>query len=874
MINTLRILLFSLIFSLVTTSCGGGGGGSVSDNPGTGTTPPPAASTAVPPATLNAMQGQVLLGPVVDASIEIYDATDLDGPTVCAVSSSSIDAETGPGVVDLSECSFDDAKLYYFIVRGGEDIDVDDDGELDDTPTSKQGVLHAILSGAQINTGGWRLNILTELAYQNSLSILISNPNKEAIANRLDSSAKQLLKLDLNNDGVINADDLAQFLPQDHFDSLINPDADLIASLLASIHEGNSLDTNELSRQYLLGATDQVIFGHSTDGFFNFDYLFDNGLLYMVGGVPDQPGSVAEGHLALRIYNSQGSGGISLQSSLDVTGLDSGIFDKEIQVKKSGDLLYLAAGSAGLLIFDVSVPDSPQHIGTYEPGSSVDLVEINDSIVYLGTYFDGISALDASDPESLVLLGTLSTTVFNMVYRDNRLFVYGGGISVLDVSDPGNMLLLDSISFSGGSGEPLELKGDLLYIRNNDEFHQIKVFDVSDTTNIIEINQVPTPSYVSDMLIDGDYLYVLQSSNGNNHALNTYHLDNTGGLELIDSRLALAGTGKLVLGTDSVYLSSPVQLNAYAKSALNQASNNLLNIPTRFDAKRLKLISNRAYVADGTTLRIYDVTSPESQISELGSIQLVDFIEDIDVSDGYVYLANRADGLTIIDISDPTSPIVVAQEHSLNIAVDVSYNSSSIAVVNNTAYTTIDGLDKLVAFDVSDPTHPVLLDTQINISIVSYALVPFGNLLYRVSNAGLDIIDIADRLNMSYVETKQIIGTDLSFFDETIGYMSTAEGEIRVIDFTNGKSPVQLSTALGLGQGTGIAAVGDVVYMSNSFGLINVFDVSDLAAPVYLSQFKVNGVVTDVAATDDYVFATNGFGLVVEHAVQTVFNLD
>jgi hypothetical protein len=871
MLNIIRGSLLVTGFCLAITSCGGGGSSPAPTNGGS--TPPPAASTSVPSATLNAMQGQVLLGPVVDASIEIYDATDLDGPIVCAVSSSSVDAEEGPGVVDLSECSFDDTKLYYFIVRGGEDIDVDDDGELDETPTIKQGVLHAILSGAQINTGGWRLNILTELAYQNSLSTLISNPDKEAITDRLDSSAKQLLKLDLNNDGEINADDLAHFLPQDHFDSLINPDADLITSLLASIHTGNTLDTNELSRQYLLGSTDQIIFGHLTDGFFNFDYLFDNGLLYMVGGVPDQEGGVAEGHLALRIYNSRGSDGITLQSSLDVTGLDSGIFDREIQVKKSGNLLYLAAGSAGLLIFDVSVADSPQHIGTYEPGSSVDVVEINDSIVYFGTYFTGISVLDASDPENLSLLGTFATTVFNMVYRDDQLFVYGGGISILDVSDPGNMLLLDSISFSGGSGEPLELKGDLLYIRNNDDFHQIKVFDVSDTTNIIEINQVPTPSLVSDMLIDDNYLYVLQASNGINHALNTYLLDNEGGLELIDSRLALAGTGKLVLGTDSLYLSSSVQLNVYAKNALNQASNNLVNISTRFDAKRLKLDSNRAYVADGTTLRIYDVTSPESEVSELGSIQLVDFIEDIDVSNGYAYLANQADGLTIVDISDPTSPTLVAQEQSLNIAEDVVYISSSVAVVNNTAYTTIDGLDKLVAFDVSDPAQPVLLDTQINISIVSYALVPFGNLLYRVSNAGLDIIDITDPLNMSYVETKQIIGTDL-VFNETVGYMSTAEGEIRVVDFSNGESPVQLSTALGLGQGTGIATVGDIAYMSNAFGLINAFDVSDLAAPVYLSQYKVNGVVTDVAATEDYVFSTNGFGLVVDHAVQSVSNLD
>tara|TARA_B110000008_G_C16579802_1_gene407844 strand:- start:28 stop:240 length:213 start_codon:yes stop_codon:yes gene_type:complete len=66
--------------------------------------------------------------------------------------------------------------------------------------------------------------------------------------------------------------------------------------------------------------------------------------------------------------------------------------------------------------------------------------------------------------------------------------------------------------------------------------------------------------------------------------------------------------------------------------------------------------------------------------------------------------------------------------------------------------------------------------------------------------------------------------------------MSTFDGKIRVVDFTNKQALVELASAIGLGQGTGITKVSDIAYMSNAFGLINVFDVSDSVATKFLTQ--------------------------------------
>ena len=412
-----------------------------------------------------------------------------------------------------------------------------------------------------------------------------------------------------------------------------------------------------------------------------------------------------------------------------------------------------------------------------------------------------------------------------------------------------------------------------MFVGATDSFQSIKIFDVSDESSILQVHNIPMSAFVVDILIEGEFLYATTVSDGNKYSLNTYQIDSLGNLELIDSRLAPWSSGKVAAGTESIYLSSPEQLNIYTKNALNHGTKSLVNVSTPLDAKQIELVGDLAYLADGTSIRIYNVSDPESSVDELGSISVSDFIEDITVSGDFVYLANNVDGLKIIDVSDPENPIIAGMENSLNDTPQAGHVTNTVTVIGDFAYTTIDNLNKLIVHDVSDPSNPTLINSELAITERSYGLVVLSDYIYRINNGALQVIDASDPYNLTSTQVTYLHGTDL-VIENGIGYMSTFDGQIRVIDFSNANLPVQLSTALGLGEGTGIAAVGDIAYMSNAFGIINVFDVSNSASPVYLSQYKVNGVVSDVAATEDYVFATNGFGLVVEHAVQSTSNID
>lgn len=864
MFKFFQVVLYSF-FLIVVISCGGGS--SSTDNA------TPSDNEETNNAQLGPMQGQILLGPIVGATVEIYPASALDLPAICTTTSSDQDAPNGPGVINLSTCSIDPDILYYLIVFGGEDIDVDDNGVLDNVPTPKQGALHALITGQEIIDGNWRINILTELAYQNALDILISNPDSTKLLDKRDNTANILLSADLNDDGVIDGFDLSQFLPQDHFDTLINPDNDLISSILASIHSGNSVDTTELSRQYLLAAVGHLNYDNSYfSGFINLDYIYDSGLLYMAGTTWDNSSTIVDNVLSIRIYDPSNSDNISLMGSLDITELNTDLLASGFELKKSGNYLYIATGSSGLVIVDVSNPESPEYITTYQNMTSVDSIEIGGSYAYISTYLGDISILDISNPSSPGFVASVAMNAFDIIYRENRLYVYGAGVSILDITDLSNISVTDNLVFPSGSGRSIQLDGNYLFVPSSLDGQFIRVFDISDESAITQIHEIPVSGYVSDIFIEDNLLFASMPLDSG-YVINTYEIKNTGELKLIDSRSGL-NTGRIAVGGNNLFLTSVKELNMYNKDTLNQAATNVANITTINEARLVKTVDGLSYVADSTRLNIYDTNNPLTDVKELGSIQLIDQIEDFQIIGNYAYIANASEGISIIDISDPANPSFVANNNSYNYSEpDVSYSTGSIAVQGNYAYTSIDNLGKLIVFDISNPELPVPVGDQLDIDSFIFSFIINNNLLYGLGNNGLEVINIQDPLNISSLGQSFIFASDM-VINNNIGYMSRLDGGIYTLDLLNNNNPVIVGQAEGLGNGKAISIINNIAYVANAFGYIGVYDVIDTSNPVYITQYKVNGIVSDVSAEEDFIFATNGLGLVVENAVKNLSNIN
>ncbi|MGB5964247.1 MAG: PKD domain-containing protein, partial [Sulfurimonadaceae bacterium] len=111
------------------------------------------------------------------------------------------------------KASVTDNGLYLISATGGEDVDTDDDLNMDATPTSNFGTIHAIVSGANIKENGLKINILTELGYQVSKHLLLNAEDALSALPKLDEAAQALLNIDMNNDSIIDHTDLHAWVP-------------------------------------------------------------------------------------------------------------------------------------------------------------------------------------------------------------------------------------------------------------------------------------------------------------------------------------------------------------------------------------------------------------------------------------------------------------------------------------------------------------------------------------------------------------------------------------------------------------------------------------------------------------------------------------
>lgn len=112
--------------------------------------------------------------------------------------------------------------------------------------------------------------------------------------------------------------------------------------------------------------------------------------------------------------------------------------------------VYLGAGTAGLLVYDVSTPAAPTFAGSYQvPGFRLDQFEIRDGIGYLGFNKSGIHIVDLANPGTPVLLTNLVQTIdqtFSLAVVGNTLlYAYPYKLRRVDISNPATPLPLEDL---------------------------------------------------------------------------------------------------------------------------------------------------------------------------------------------------------------------------------------------------------------------------------------------------------------------------------------------------------------------------------------------------------------------------------------------
>lgn len=275
---------------------------------------------------------------------------------------------------------------------------------------------------------------------------------------------------------------------------------------------------------------------------------------------------------------------------------------------------------------------------------------------------------------------------------------------------------------------------------------------------------------------------------------------------------------------------------------------------------------NRAYVADGPTLRIHDIADPAAPV-ETGTVTLPQNIYGIAVSGALAYLAIDFDGLAVVDVANPAAPRVAGAFRTPGQALSIAVSGTTAAVANR--------LSGLEVVDVADPAAPAARGAYFAEGYAIDVAVDDSYAYVIDTPGGLSIVDLA-----AGAEELQAVGALASAEQPAAVAVTTArrdgaefplavlmssESTLEMVDVSNPAAPARISTWRDPGRprtGAYIAAAATSglvhvaladsrAYVADAYPpfAVQVVDLSDPAAPAPLTSWTPPGPPRDVAVS-------------------------
>ena len=481
--------------------------------------------------------------------------------------------------------------------------------------------------------------------------------------------------------------------------------------------------------------------------------------------LPGQPGDIAlsgdRAYVGLR--KGRGLSVVDISDPADLREVGRADGREGISVAVSGDVLYLGMGTAGVAVYDVS-SDTPVFVRAFSTPGSANGFAVDGGYLHVadGNSADGpdfriYSLADAQNP---ALVGTLEAGGFVTGVAASGGFAYltgSFGLIIANVTDP-------------SAPETLMM------------------FDLGDTT--YEVAFVDAPSYGSRIVVAGlGGVSILGPGIPSGPLLYSTYTDVQQALGVV-----VAGTTPLVSdrfqGLRALDVSDPagaVQI-AFARNG-------------GFSA-RATFADSLLYVTDlAGALRIFDVTGDGFETAGARLLSVTDVpanAQEVEVRGDRAYVTDAdfgGTGLTILDVSDPTAPVVLGGYASPNQAFGLDVVGTTVYLCN--------GFSGLVVLDASDPANVTELGSfPFGANATDVVVDAENEVAYVVSfGGGMRSLDVSDPANITELDAEAWgflnavafeYETDITQPNTSTLYVADGQQGLRIVTATN---PAELSTA-------------------------------------------------------------------------------
>jgi len=519
----------------------------------------------------------------------------------------------------------------------------------------------------------------------------------------------------------------------------------------------------------------------------------------------------------------------------------------------SGSVLFIACSKGGLVSVDISDPSSPKQTGattfdTPERITNTFDVELHGSLAYVADY-NGFFILDITDPAAVTIKGS-----FTAFESDNPhtygVHVNGGyayvcceldGLYIFDIADPANIIM--ESHYSGSSENALHdqyydslLEGDYLYLAAG-----------GDGVAILNVADVKNPAFVS--AINNDYGGILGLVKYGNVVypfsefydqveIDVSDVNNPQQTEMFD----VGGHHSLGI---SIYENYLILANAtfgirffdISKGSLDQVGV-IRTLGRVMDCQGSGTYAFAAAAQNG--LKVLDMTDP-SQPAVAATLELIGYANGLFVEGTTAYIAELSEEggtgglLEIVDITDPLAPVSLA-------SVALEGEPLDVTVSNGIAYVACQ-TKGLSMVDVSVPSSPTL-SAIFDSHGVCFKSAQWGDLIIGADAIdGFFIIDLQDNYPMTITGGYDVGNVqDIALWDSNIFLPGTlGEAGLAIYNIAQPYAPyavgsIQSATARGeTGQIKAVETFDSYLLVAESVGGLRLFDIADAANPLELA---------------------------------------
>ncbi len=510
-----------------------------------------------------------------------------------------------------------------------------------------------------------------------------------------------------------------------------------------------------------------------------------------------------------RAYLAAGSGGIHIVdisdpenpkiiSSLITPGSASDIFVADTKI-------YLAAEAGGLQIIDIQDISNPKIIGSVTtPGWAFD-VFVSDGKAYIADGDSGLQVVDITDPSKPGIIGSADTPGFayGIVVADGKAYMadWNGGFQIVDVGDPSSPKIIGSAD-TKGLAKGIFVSDGKAYLA--DVWKGLQIFDIADPSNPKIIGTADTPGNAYDVFVIGDRAYLA---------------DNMSGLQILD--VVDPSKPKIIGSAD-----------------------------TPGDAYSIFVANEKAYIADGESgLQIIDI-GDMSNSANIPSVSTPGDAYGIFLADRKAYIADGMSGLQVIDISDLSNPKIIG-------AADTPGESNDIKLLGNKAYIA-DGDSGLQVIDISNPSNPEIIGFADTPGSANDIFVTEGKAYIADGNSGLQIIDISNPSKPEIIGSTDTPGSAYGVFvSGDKAYIADVWNGLQVTDISDPSKPKIIGSADTPGYAWDVFVVEDRAYIADWKNGLQIIDVADPSNPKIIGSIDMPYSAQSVFVAKDRAYVTD-----------------